>query len=119
MDGMSFGKNHHSHLQFCFSHSWRSLGNMLLLGRARLWRANSWHHLAVTWDSEMMQFFIDGALADWTLYPELAPILGAILEIGDPGVVLDDLRVSRTVRYRVPVFMPANLPAAGPDSSPK
>ena len=114
MDGMGFGKNQYGHLSFGFSKAWRPLGSMLLMGRLYSWRPHVWHHLAVTWDSDMMQCFIDGALAGWTLNPELPPTLGAILEIGDPGVVLDELRISRTVRYRVPVFTRDNLPGNGP-----
>jgi hypothetical protein len=55
-----------------------------------------------------MQVFVDGKLIASDVAPKLPRTLGPELRIGSPDLAIDDLRISRTVRYR------AALPPTAP-----
>ncbi len=49
------------------------------------------------------ELFIDGKLVAWEIKPKLPRATGDELGLGSAGMELDDLRISNTVRYRVPL----------------
>lgn len=100
MEGMWLGKDQYNHIGFSFSSGWAPLSSATALGYAGSWQP-CWRHVAACWDAEALQLFVDGKLIAWQTQPRLSRFLGPELRLGAPGVVLDDLRISRTVRYRL------------------
>lgn len=100
MEGMWLGKDQYSHVGFGFSSGWAPLSQATMLGYAGNWQP-CWRHVAACWDADALQLFVDGKLIAWQTKPTLSRFLGPELRLGSPGMVIDDLRISRTVRYRV------------------
>jgi len=100
MEGMWLGKDQYSHVGFSFSSGWAPLSQATMLGYAGNWQP-CWRHVAACWDADALQLFVDGKLIAWQTKPRLSRFLGPELRLGSPGMVIDDLRISRTVRYRV------------------
>jgi hypothetical protein len=103
MDGLWLGKDQYGHVAFAMSTGWRSLCRASAKDYAYHWQPGVWRHLAVCWDKDLLQLFVDGKLVAWECNPRLPRALGPELAIGSPNIELDDLRVSRVVRYRQPV----------------
>ena len=100
MDGMWLGMDQYAHVSFGFSAGYRTLCNCCSLGYAGNWQPGVWRHMAVCWDKEMIQLFVDGKLIAWKYNPKLPRNVGPELGIGSPNMELDDLRISRVVRFR-------------------
>lgn len=107
-EGMALCKDQYAHLSFSFASGWQTLSRAWADGYAARWQPGVWRHLAVCWDREALQVFVDGKLIAWAAAPKLSRALGPELRIGSPDMDIDDLRISRVVRYRVP------LPPAAP-----
>jgi hypothetical protein len=63
------------------------------------WAANSWHHVAVTWQAGTLRLFLDGMLASQATgaqFPHIMPT--KLMVIGD-DFDLAELRISDVVRY--------------------
>jgi hypothetical protein len=102
-EGMSLCKDQYSHISFSFASGWRTLSGAWADGYAARWQPGVWRHLAACWNKEAMQVFVDGKLMAWCEQPALPRALGPELRLGSPDMEIDDLRISRTVRYRVPL----------------
>lgn len=99
-DGMNLCKDQYSHISFSFCSGWQTLSRAWSDGHANAWQPGVWRHVAACWDRDLMQVFVDGKLIAWTLAPKLPRTLGPELRIGSADLEIDDLRTSRTVRYR-------------------
>jgi len=69
------------------------------------WQAGEWHHLAFTWQSDRVNFFVDGRLADgYNVYHAITGTitllrLGNSLDGTEPATgILDELRISTRPR---------------------
>jgi hypothetical protein len=102
-EGMSLHKDQYAHVGLFLSTGWQPLSQAVCLGCAYWWQPGIWRHIAACWDADLMEVFVDGRLIAWTTSPKLPHALGPELRIGSPDMLVDDLRISRTVRYRVPV----------------
>ncbi|MCX7597764.1 MAG: LamG domain-containing protein [Armatimonadetes bacterium] len=102
-EGMSLHKDQYSHIGFGFSSGWRAVSWAHAEGYAHRWQPGVWRHIAACWDKDLMQVFVDGKLIAWKVAPKLLRTLGPELRIGSPDMLLDDLRISKVVRYRIPV----------------
>lgn len=102
-EGMSLHKDQYSHIGFSFSSGWRPVSGVHAEGYAYRWQPGVWRHIAACWDKDLMQVFVDGKLIAWKVAPKLLRTLGPELRIGSPDMEIDDLRISKTVRYRLPV----------------
>lgn len=100
-EGMDLCKDQYSHISFSFCSGWRALAHAWSDGYAYAWQPGVWRHLAACWDKDLMQLFVDGKLIASVRTPKLPRALGPELRIGSPDVEIDDLRISRTVRYRM------------------
>jgi len=107
-EGMSLCKDQYAHISFSFASGWRTLSRAWADGYAARWQPGVWRHLAACWDQDAMQVFVDGKLVAWTVKPGLSRALGPELRLGSPDMDIDDLRISRGVRYRAP--LPPDLP---------
>jgi hypothetical protein len=103
MDGMWLGMDQYAHVGFGFSSGWRGLCGCNSLGYAGNWQPGVWRHMAACWDKDMLQLFVDGKLIAWEYKPNLPRSTGPELAIGSPNMELDDLRISKVVRFRQPV----------------
>jgi len=103
MEGLMLAKDQYGHMAFAMSTGWRSLCRAVAKDYAYHWQPRVWRHLAVCWDKDLVQLFVDGKLVAWECNPKLPRALGPELAIGSPNIELDDLRISRIVRYRQPV----------------
>jgi len=99
-EGFWLGKDQYAHVGVGFSTGWGPLCNATALGYAGNWQP-CWRHIAACWDQDALQLFVDGKLIAWQTRPRLLRSLGPELRIGAPGMLLDDVRVSDVVRYRV------------------
>jgi len=102
-EGMSLHKDQYSHIGFGFSSGWAPVSWAHADGYAYRWQPGVWRHIAACWDKDLMQVFVDGKLIAWKVAPKLLHTLGPELRIGSPDMELDDLRISKVVRYRLPV----------------
>ena len=100
MEGMSLHKDQYSHVWFGFSSGWATLSYAYADGYAYWWQPGVWRHVAACWDKDLMQLFVDGKLIGWQNKPKLSRSLGPELAIGSEGMAIDDLRISKVVRYR-------------------
>lgn len=108
-DGMALAKDQYGHISFSFCGGWQTLSRAWSDGYASAWQPGVWRHLAACWDKDLMQVFVDGKLIAWTAGPKRPRSLGPELRLGSPDLEIDDLRLSRTVRYRAalpPVVAP-------------
>ena len=103
MEGLVLAKDQYGHMAFAMSTGWRGLCRAVAMGYAYHWRPGVWRHLAACWDKDLVQLFVDGKLVAWECNPKLPRTLGPELAIGSPNLELDDLRISKVVRYRQPV----------------
>ena len=103
MEGLMLAKDQYSHIVFAMSTGWRTLCRAVAMGYAWQWQPGVWRHLAACWDKDLVQVFVDGKLVAWESNPKLPRVLGPELAIGSANLELDDLRISRVVRYRQPV----------------
>ena len=109
-NGMYFGKSIWGQIRLGFSNGWQSLcGLEVYPNDATQWQPGVWRHFAACWDKEALQIFVDGQLVAWKGKPELAKYLNDSLCIGGSNwgpdratFDFDDLRISNTVRYRIP-----------------
>jgi len=99
-EGMSLHKDQYSHVAFGFSSGWAPLSYVQAQGHAWRWQPGVWRHFAACWDAQLLQLFVDGKLLGWRHQPRLSRWLGPELRLGSPGMALDDLRISKVVRYR-------------------
>lgn len=99
MEGMWVGKDQYSHVGFSFSSGWAPLSHATAMGYAGYWQP-CWRHVAACWDEDALQLFVDGKLIAWKVKPKLSRFLGPELRLGAPGVMLDNLRISKIVKYR-------------------
>jgi hypothetical protein len=106
MEGMWLGLDQYTHVGFSFSSGWRGLCSAHALGYANQWQPGVWRHIAVSWDKDLIEIFVDGKLVAWEHHPNLPRSTGPELSIGSPNMELDDLRISNVVRYRQPVPPP-------------
>jgi len=106
MEGLMLAKDQYSHVVFAMSTGWHSLCRAVAMGYAWHWQPGVWRHLAASWDKDLIQLFVDGKLVAWECNPKLPRTLGPELAIGSANLELDDLRISRIVRYRQPVPPP-------------
>jgi len=102
-EGMTLCKDQYSHISFGFSSGWRTLSRATAMGYAYAWQPGVWRHIAACWNEELMQVFVDGKLVAWSERPKLSRALGPELRIGSADMEVDDLRISRVVRYRLAV----------------
>ena len=102
-DGLGLCKDQYSHISFDFHANWAPLARAWADGYAYHWRPGVWRHLAACWDKELIQVFVDGKLTACAYQPQAPESLGPELHLGDPGMMIDDLRLSDIVRYRLPV----------------
>ncbi len=100
MEGMSLHKDQYSHVWFGFSSGWATLSFAYADGYAHWWQPGVWRHIAACWDKDLMQLFVDGKLIGWQNKPKLSRSLGPELAIGSAGMSIDELRISKVVRYR-------------------
>ena len=105
-DGMWLGKDQYSHIGFSFSSGWRSFFWCGVKSYAYGWQPNVWRHIAVSWDKDSVELFVDGKLIAWEQNPALAKTIGPELSIGSAGMEIDDLRISKSVRYHLPLPPP-------------
>jgi hypothetical protein len=105
-DGMWMGIDSYAHVGFSMSNGWRTVCGYEHLGNAWDWQPGVWRHMAACWDKDMLQVFVDGKLVVWEHNPKLPRFMGPELGIGSPNMELDDLRISKVVRYRQPVPPP-------------
>jgi hypothetical protein len=103
MDGMWMGIDQYCHVGFSMSNGWRTVSGCQHSGDASAWQPGVWRHMAACWDKDMLQVFVDGKLVVWEHNPKLPRFMGPELSIGSPNMELDDLRISKVVRYRQPV----------------
>lgn len=103
-DGWNLRKDTFGHLMFSFTADFQLASTAWAETYASSWQPGVWRHLAVCWDQELLQLFVDGKLAAWEIRPRLPPTLGDELAIGPASMEIDDLRISDQVRYRVPVW---------------
>ena len=106
MDGMWMGIDQYCHVGFSMSNGWRTVCGLRHEGDAWAWQPGVWRHMAACWDKDMLQVFVDGKLVVWEHNPKLPRFVGPELGIGSPNMELDDLRISKVVRYRQPVPPP-------------
>jgi len=106
MDGLFLGRDQYSHVVFAMSTGWHSLCRAVAMGYGYHWQPGVWRHMAACWDKDLIQLFVDGKLVAWECNPKLPRTLGPELAIGSPNLELDDLRISKIVRYRQPVPPP-------------
>ena len=106
MDGMWMGIDQYGHVGFSMSNGWRNVCGLRHEGDASAWQPGVWRHMAACWDKDMLQVFVDGKLVVWEHSPKLPRFMGPELSIGSPNMELDDLRISKVVRYRQPVPPP-------------
>jgi hypothetical protein len=106
MDGMWLGIDQYSHVGFSMSSGWRTVCGLRHDGDASAWQPGVWRHIAACWDKDMLQVFVDGKLVVWEHNPKLPRFMGPEFSIGSPDMELDDLRISKVVRYRQPVPPP-------------
>ena len=99
-EGMWLGKDQYSPMHFGFSSGWGRLSGVTAMGYADSWQAGVWRHFAACWDKDLLELLVDGKVIGWQRQPKLSRALGPELAIGSPGVEIDDLRISRVVRYR-------------------
>jgi hypothetical protein len=102
-DGLNLHKDIFHHVMSSFTGEFRTLSTAWAECYAYHWQPLVWRHLAVSWDQEMLQLFIDGKLVAWEIRPLVPPAFGDELGIGPGLFEIDDLRVSDCVRYRVPL----------------
>ena len=106
MRGLSLGRDQYGHISFSLRRHWGVGVRVWADGYARNWQPGVWRHVAACWDHELVQVWVDGRLLDSAPAKNLPDTFGPELRIGAPGMVIDDLRISRTVRYRVNVPSP-------------
>ncbi|NPV45764.1 MAG: hypothetical protein HPY69_02300 [Armatimonadetes bacterium] len=101
-EGLWLGKDQYSHVGLQFSTGWSRLSGAIAMGYAWAWQP-CWRHVAACWDEQALTVFVDGKLIAWEPRPKLSRFLGPELRLGSPGMLMDDLRISDVVRYRVPL----------------
>ena len=97
--GLWLGKNQYGHVSFRISQSWGTGTQVSATGYARAWEPGVWRHFVACWDQSHVRLWVDGRLLGDEKAVNMPEALGPELRIGAPGVVLDDLRLSRVVRY--------------------
>jgi hypothetical protein len=102
-DGWTLRKDLYAHLIFCFTGNFQMLSTAWAEAYATHWQPAVWRHFAVCWDREVLQLFVDGKLVAWEIRPQVPGSFGDELGIGPGLFEVDDLRLSDTVRYRVPL----------------
>ena len=106
MRGLSLTRDQYGHISFSLNRHWGVGVRVWADGYARKWQPGVWRHVAACWDHELTQLWVDGRLLGSAPAKNLPDTLGPELRIGAPGMVIDNLRISRTVRYRVPLRPP-------------
>jgi hypothetical protein len=101
-EGFWLGKDQYAHVGLAFSTGWSTLASAIALGYAGQWQP-CWRHIAACWDASALQVFVDGKLIAWQVRPRLLRVVGPELRLGAPGMVIDNLRLSKVARYRVPL----------------
>lgn len=101
--GLWLGKDQYSHIGFGLSSNWGQGSSVTAMGYAWNWQPGVWRHVTACWDRALLQLWVDGRLLGSAKAKNMPRMLGPELRLGAPGLVLDDLRISKTVRYRVPV----------------
>jgi hypothetical protein len=103
MRGLSLVRDQYGHISFSIQRHWGVGVRVWADGYARTWEPNVWRHVAACWDNELVQLWVDGRLLHSAPTRNVPDSFGPELRLGAPGMVIDDLRISRTVRYRFPV----------------
>ena len=103
MRGLSLGRDQYGHISFSMRRHWGVGVRVWADGYARTWQPGVWRHLAACWDQELVQLWVDGRLLHSAPAQNLPDSFGPELRLGAPGMVIDDLRISRSVRHRLPV----------------
>ena len=103
MRGLSLGRDQYGHISFSIRRHWGVGVRVWADGYARTWQPGVWRHVAACWDQELVQLWVDGRLLHSAPAQNLPDSFGPELRLGAPGLVIDDLRISRRVRYRFPV----------------
>jgi len=103
MRGLWLGRDQYGHISFSIRRHWGVGVRVWADGYARGWQPGVWRHLAACWDQELVQLWVDGRLLHSAPAQNLPDSFGPELRLGAPGMIIDDLRISRKVRYRVPV----------------
>jgi len=106
MCGLSLARDQYGHISFGLNRHWGVGVRVWADGYARSWQPGVWRHIAACWDRELVQLWVDGRLLGSAPARNLPDTFGPELRIGAPGMVIDNLRISRTVRYRVPLRPP-------------
>ncbi len=126
--GLRLVRSQYNHIAFAASDGWNEgLGEVQSQHWqfANRWGAGDWHHVAVSWTPEWYTLFLDGFPVDtarttaertpnrsWCSgkMPSRIPTL---VGIGSPGTDIDELRISRNLRYWIVTGdAPPALPAA-------
>ena len=103
MRGLSLCRDQYGHFSFSLQRHWGTGVRIWGEGYARTWEPGVWRHVAACWDQDLVQLWVDGRLLDSAPAVNLPDSFGPELRLGAPGMVIDSLRISRTVRYRFPV----------------
>lgn len=97
--GLWLGKDQYGHVAFRISRNWGTGTRVWADGYARGWKPGVWRHFVACWDARVVRLWVDGRLLGSGEAVNMPDAFGPELRIGSPGVVLDDLRLSRSVRY--------------------
>ena len=97
--GLWLGKDQYGHVSFRISRNWGTGTRVWADGHARGWEPGVWRHFVACWDQNNVRLWVDGRLLGSEEAENMPEALGPELRIGSPGVVLDDLRLSRVARY--------------------
>lgn len=98
--GLWLGKDQYGHVSFSIRRFWGQGARVTADGYARTWQPGVWRHVAACWDAQALQLWVDGRLLGTVPARDMPDAFGPELRLGSPGLILDDLRISRSVRYR-------------------
>lgn len=108
MRGLWLGRDQYGHISFRLCRHWGVGVRVWADGYARNWQPGVWRHIAACWDADLVQLWVDGRLLHSAPAKNLPDSFGPELRLGAPGMIIDELRISRTVRYRVDVSRPGS-----------
>jgi len=99
--GLWLGKDQYGHMSFSVRRFWGRGPRVTAEGYARKWPGGVWRYVVACWSPETVQLWVDGQLLGSASARDMPDAFGPELRIGSPGLILDDLRISRTVRCRI------------------
>ena len=64
------------------------------------WQPDTWHHLAGSWDGQVLRFYVDGVLEGIAYPPGMEPPQGQTVDLlSSYAGVIDEIRISKVARY--------------------